>query len=223
MRLVDTQSLDKESKHGVAGGIKEKQTACSHWNLVVQHDQCAAQQQTCNRFVQKCWMKLSSCGVARRLGCACRNFKAPRQCCWATKQLLVKPVAPTTDALRQRECRRHTRQQQTDGQTALTRHTDADQRAECDTAPDAEAALPNLHNCAQVVAKQLPVGYHVIQTRTDNARRNRPHGNCAHVVGGADASLNKSFSAKPDCGNNSECDHCPVSIECERAKIQAAA
>ena len=136
---------------------------------------------------------------------------------------MIKPVAPTADALRQREGRRNTRQQQTNGQTALTRDTDADQRAECDSAPDAEAALPNLHNCAQVVAKQLPVGNHVIQPRTDNARRNRPHGNCAHVVGGADASLDKSFSAEPHCSNNSECDHCPVGIKCERAKIQTAA
>ena len=168
-------------------------------------------------------MKLSSCGVTRRLGCACRNFKAPWQCCWATKQLLIKPVAPTADALRQREGRRNTRQQQRDGQTALARYTNTNQRAECDSTPDAEATLPNLNNCAWVVAKQLPVGNHVIQPRTDNARRNCPHGNCAHVVGGADASLNKSFSAEPHCSNNSERDHCPVGIKCERAKIQTAA
>jgi hypothetical protein len=107
------------------------------------------------------------------------DLQRPGQVGLAAVQLLVEPVAPAADGLREGDTgseRVGPRGQRDAAPAAADPGAD---RAQRDRAPDAEAALPDLEGVDPVLTLaevQLVVGDHVVEPTADQAERHGPDG-----------------------------------------------
>ena len=107
------------------------------------------------------------------------DLQAPRHAGRAAVELVVEPVAPPPEALREQHSGRR-RVGEHDQRDALAAAADPrTERAERDRAPDAQPAVPDLDRVERAGARlavevQLGVGHHVVEPAADDAEHDRP-------------------------------------------------
>ena len=158
-------------------------------------------------------------GLGRR---AIAHLERPRQVGRLAEQLLVEPVAPPSDRLRQRHGRRSAVEQRKDRHLAAPCRPHRRQGAGEQTAGDAEAALPDLDDPTGVVGERVPRCGDVVEAGADDAGDHAPHADGAGVVACACAPGFEPTAEQPHTGHHAEGDHQPIGMDRERADLERA-
>src|SRR5207253_8034315 len=90
------------------------------------------------------------------------------------EQLLVEPVPPAADSLREQQPRRDRVHHQPHALPAPPDDPRADEAAERDSAPDAEASLPDGEGPPPMLRHLVPTGDVVVRARADDPERDAP-------------------------------------------------
>src|SRR5207245_1785948 len=104
------------------------------------------------------------------------DLQPPRELRRLAEQLLVEPVPPAPDPLLQQEAGRDRVHEEPHALVRAAHHPGADQHPEEDSAPDAEAALPDRERTPPLVRHLAPAGDVVVEARADDSGRDAPDG-----------------------------------------------
>ncbi len=114
------------------------------------------------------------------------DLEPPRQRRRRPEELLVEPVAQPTDRLRDEEPGRDGVRERREADALTARADPRADRTECDRAPDAEPALPDVqrrHRVSPGAEVRVRGGDDVIEPPTDDAERHRPVDDRQDLVG----------------------------------------
>ncbi len=117
------------------------------------------------------------------------DLERPGQIARSAEQLLVEPVAPATDRLRENQAGRDDIEGREDAETGSTGTDRGAQRTADDDAGHAEPALLQLRDRGKVVAEAMPVGGDVVEPGADDAGRDAPGADRERSVRGESAAL----------------------------------
>ena len=151
------------------------------------------------------------------------DLERPWQIGRPAEQLLVEPVPPSPDRLRQRDRGGRARRDHRRVEAAPVGDVQADADPEHQPARDPEPTLPDLRDRAEVVLEPLPVGRDVVEPSADDSRRHGPHRDRAGVVARADVLGFEHPAQHPDGGDDTESDHQAVGAQVERSDLDHAA
>ena len=152
------------------------------------------------------------------------DLQSPGQVGGAAEELLVEPVAPPTDGLRQRQPRG---ERVTEGRKRDPPPPAGDPRAESaeeDGPPDAEAAVPDPQRVEGIAARaevRLRAGHDVVDPATDDAERHGPDGDVSDRPGRTSSSLPATVG-DPDRQEDAEDDAEGVGPQRERPQVPDA-
>ena len=148
VRRIDPHLLHHESERGVARGVQREELTARQLELPVDREEREPQRNAPQRLVQERGLER---GIAQVAGRAMGTIylHRPRQRRGPTEQLLVEPVPPPADRLREREAGHDAIGQVREDHVAPTRDDEHCERAADHAAPDAEAAAPDLERCAR--------------------------------------------------------------------------
>ena len=160
--LVDPETLDEEPDDAVADQVHRDEM--SRWDATpsVDEQEQAGQREVRERLVQERRVEERAGRVARGQ-MRVVDLETPRQLCRPTEQFLVPVVAPPTDRLSNRQCRRRTVDATRNGDALAAHHVGTRADSEQQAAGNTEAALPDLGDVGQVVFELLPVRGDVIE------------------------------------------------------------
>ena len=175
LRRVDAQALDPEPPDAVADDVDGHQPPRAQRTAAVDPEQQPAQARgsTATR-------RGTSGGTWCPAGTRAARWSSsisqrPRQVGRRAEQLLVEPVAPPPDRLGQRRAPGRRTCAASAAETPRRWATQMPTRiAGEQAAGDAEAALPDLDDVAEVAVEALPVGDDVVQPGADRRRRAPP-------------------------------------------------
>ena len=221
-REVDPHAFDPEPAERVSGHVHREQPSPFELLPITTLDQQhnGDDEQVPKRFVEECGVECGPVGEGRRtLGLG--YFERPRQLRRAAEQLDVEPVPPAADGLRERYRRRDRVEQRADGHVPSAGHDHTDGDTEGHATPDAEAALPDLHDVEPAPTERLPIGGHVVQAGPDHPGRHTPGGDGADV-GWVAAAGQPSTVGQPHRSDDAERDAEAVGAHLQRADREAA-
>ncbi len=188
--------LDPAAPRAVRGDVQRERPSVAQLEAAVGPDDEQGDADAPQRLVQEPRVVVARHPAVRRG----RDVQGPRQVGRLAVQLLVEPVAPAADGLREGDAGR-------DGvgvggqrdATATAADPGAD-RSERDRAPDAEAALPDLEGVHPVTALaevQLVVRDHVVEAAAEQSERHGPDSDVGHRAD-PPATGDPAFVAEPD-------------------------
>ena len=235
-RGVVAHQLDPEPPDGVARDIQGEQSAVTEPEPAVRPDQHDEHQQVPQQFVEEGGVDDGRHLPGRHTveGVhvdhsgpvpAVEDLHAPRHGGLPAVQLLVEIVAQPADRLRQHDPGGDGVTEGGQGNTLAAARDPRTDTAECDGAPDAQAALPypqgGSHPGAAGPEVRLPVGHQVVDTPTDQAERDRPE--CDVVDDSALAAAGGPAAVTDDqCGDDAGDDAQRIGPDRERAEIPDA-
>src|SRR5262249_34003520 len=151
------------------------------------------------------------------------DLQPPEQRRRLAVELLVEPVAPTPDPLREQQARRDRVHEQADAVPRAVNDPSASEDAEEDPAPDAEAALPDGERRPPRVDRLdlAPAGDVVVEPGADDAERDAPDCDTEDEVPVA-APLHPPVAGQRDARGDREQQHHTVEVDRERTDVYGA-
>ena len=152
------------------------------------------------------------------------DLQPPRQIGRLAEQLLVEPVAPAPDPLREQQTRRDRVHEQPDALMGSMDDPCAREDAEEDSAPDAEPALPDGERRPPrvEVVDLVPAGDVVVEPRADDPGGDAPDRDAEDEIPVA-APLDPAVARQRDAGRDREQERDAVEVDRERADVDRAA
>ena len=214
---VDAQELDPEAPERVGSHVHREQPSGAEADPPFDEQYDRHHREVPQALVEERGMEGGELLVARR-PVAGVDAQRPRQGARAAEELLVEPVSPASDGLREWDHRRgHVEQRGLVEPSSLGDDHRGDGAAR-DGAPDAEASLPDLDDVEPAPAEQLPIRDHVVRARSDEPGGHGPHREVGDV--GALASPRLPAGTAPLHGHvDAHGDEEPVRAQVERAEI----
>src|SRR5581483_391326 len=134
-------------------------------------------------------------------------------------ELLVPPVADAADSLSEQQAGRDGIHKEADVRAGALHDLHADERAEEDAAPHAQAALPHLEDALPLWARHLvPGGDVVVGARADDAETDAPDRDACDEIPVA-AERDPTLSAEPHAREDRNEQREPVHVELERPQV----
>ncbi len=171
---VDAQPFDPEAAERVTGDVEGEQPPVAQRQGAAREDEGEAEREVPQRLVQE-GRVVEDAGLAAVLDV---DLQPPRQRGRRAVELLVEPVAPAADGLREGDAGRDRVGDRAHGDAALAHGQPDAEGAERDRAPDAEAALPDEQRLDGLLDRAraevgLPVGDDVVEPAADQAEDDR--------------------------------------------------
>jgi hypothetical protein len=152
------------------------------------------------------------------------DLKGPGEIRGPPVQLLVEPVAPPADGLREGDAGRHRVRVRGERDAAAAAADPGAQRTEGDRAPDAEAAVPDLEGVDPVAALaevELVIGDDVVEPSADEAEGHGPHGDVRDRADTA-AAFDPAATAEPYGEEDADDDAEGVAAQRDRSEMDLA-
>ncbi len=221
MGVVDPQVLDPEPADRVRGDVQREGPPVPELEAPVGPDDQQRDADAPQRLVQEGRVVRTGGATDRRVGV---DLQRPGQIGLAPVQLLVEPVAPAADGLRDGEAGRERVGPGRERDAAAAAADPRAERAERHGAPDAESALPDLEGVHPVPTRaevQLVVGDHVVEPSADEPEGHRPDGDVGDGPRRA-APGDPAPVADPDGDEDADDDAERVAAQRNRAEVNHA-
>ena len=149
------------------------------------------------------------------------DLEPPGQVGRLAEELLVPPVADPPDRLRDEQPGREAVGEQPDVGAGALGDEPADEAAERDPAPDAEAALPDRERPPPLVGHLVPARREVVEPGADDAGADAPDGAAEDQVPVA-AAVDEAVAGDPDADADRREQRQAVHVDRQRAEVDGA-
>src|SRR5690242_6847754 len=182
VRRVDAQQLFEEPAEAVPGDVEREQPRPPDTEAPVDEQQDDDADDVPDELVQKRRVEGRVLDVAAAVRLV--DLQSPRQARRLAEQLLVEPVPPPADPLREQQARRDGVHEEAHAVAGAVHDPCAGEHAEQDPAPDAEAALPDRERRPPGVDRLdlAPARDVVVEPRPDDAEGDAPHGDAEDEI-----------------------------------------
>src|SRR5206468_10074030 len=170
---IDPEQLLEEAADAVVGHVQGEERRPSEPEPLVDPQQDRNADRVVDELVEEGRMEglVVEVALGPVLGA---DLQPPRQRGRLAEELLVEPVAPPSDPLGEEKARRDCVHEEPDALPGPVHHPRAGKHAEEDSAPDAEAALPDREGAPPGVRHLAPARDVVVETRPDDSGRDAP-------------------------------------------------
>src|SRR3954453_21175181 len=221
VRRIDAQQLLEEAPEAVPGHVEREQRRPPDAKAAVDEQQHEYADDVPDELVEKGRVERRVLDVAAAVRLV--DLQSPRPTRRLAEELLVEPVAPAADALREQQPGRDGVHEQPHAVAGAADDPRAGEDAEEDPAPDAEAALPDRERRPPRVDRLdlAPARDVVVEPRTEDAEGDAPHRDAEHEIPVA-APLHPPVPRQQQACRDREQQHDAVEVDRERADVDRA-
>ena len=221
VRWVDPQQLLEEPPDGVVRDVEREQRRRLEAEPAVEQQQDPDADEVVDELVEERRMEGRVLGVVRDPVVEV-DLQAPRQVGRLAVELLVEPVAPAPDSLREEEAGRDRVGEVPHARARAPDDDPAGDAPEQDPAPDAEPALPDGEDPLPLRVRDLvPARDVVVRASADDPERDAPDRDPQHEIPIA-AAPHPAHAGQPDTARDREQQHQAVHVDRHRPDVDRA-
>src|SRR5947207_2311597 len=221
MGRIDPQQLLEKAAKGVDRHVEREEGGRPEAEAAIEQEQDADHQGVVDELVEESRVegRVLRVAVHAVLGV---DLDPPRQARRLAVELLVEPVPPPADALREQQSGRDGVREVADSRAGAAHDDRAREAAEQDPAPDAEAALPDREDPLPLRARDLvPARDVVVGARPDDPEGDPPDRDAQDEIP-VSASAHPAHAGQPDAPRDREQQHQSVHLDRHRPEVDRA-